>query len=143
MSIRERLGRPGLVAAYVWDYADGMEFLRFFWEEAAALDARAVILDEARRFPLCQPSALASLFQRSGLAEVATDPLHITTEFATFDDYWAPFLSGTGPAPSYVASLDPHGRERLRRRLEQRLQTRSDGVIRLRAGAWAVRGVAN
>ena len=142
-SIRERLRRAGLGAAYVWDYAEGMEFLRFFWEEAVALDVRAVSLDEARRFPLCQPSALAALFETAGLAQVETHALVISTDFSTFDDYWAPFLCGTGPAPSYVASLDPDARELLRGGLAQRLQTRSDGLIRLRARAWAVRGVSN
>jgi len=142
-SFRERLRRAGLCAAYVWDYADGMEFLRYFWEEAVLSDGRAASLDEGRRFPLCQPSALASLFKTAGFAQVETHALEISTDFTTFDDYWAPFLSGTGPAPSYVSTLDPHARELLRGRLEQRLRTRSDEVIRLRARAWAVRGIAN
>ena len=55
-------------AAYVWDYAEGMELLRYFWEEAVASDARAGTLDERSRFPLCQVPALASLFRASGLA---------------------------------------------------------------------------
>ena len=40
-SMRERLRPGGTVAAYVWDYADGMELLRSFWDEAAASDPRA------------------------------------------------------------------------------------------------------
>lgn len=142
-SIRERLRSGGVAAAYVWDYADGMEFLRYFWEEAVALDPRAAPVDEAKRFPLCHPSALAALFQTAGLAGVDTHGLEIPTDFATFDDYWAPFLRGTGPAPSYVASLDPHGRELLKGRLAARLQTPGGGPIRLRARAWAVRGLAH
>jgi SAM-dependent methyltransferase len=141
-SIRERLRRAGTAAAYVWDYAEGMEFLRIFWEEAVALDPRAVTLNEAQRFPLCQTSALASLFRTAGLAQVDTHAMEIPTDFATFDDYWTPFLRGTGPAPSYVASLDPYQREALSGRLKQRLQTRSDGLIRLRARAWGVRGIS-
>lgn len=49
VSMRERLRSAGTAAAYVWHYAKGMEFLRFFWEEAAALDRRAETLDEASR----------------------------------------------------------------------------------------------
>src|SRR4029453_6961310 len=105
-SIRERLSPGGMIAAYVWDYAGGMEFLRFFWDEAVAADPRAASLDEGQRFPLCRASALASLFQEAGLAAGGTDTLEIPTDFASFDDYWTPFLRGTGPAPSYVASLD-------------------------------------
>lgn len=114
-SVRERLRPGGTVAACVWDYAEGMEFLRPFWEEAVASDPRAAPLDEGRRFPLCRTAALASLFRAGGLAQVETEPLEIPTDFVTFDDYWTPFLRGTGPAPSYVASLDPLSRELLRR----------------------------
>ena len=142
-SMRERLRQGGIVAAYVWDYADGMEFLRLFWDEAVTLDPRAAALDERQRFPLCRPGALDSLFRAAGLAQVEAHPLEIPTDFATFDDYWTPFLQGTGPAPSYVASLDPPNRESLRERLQRRLHAPSDGRIRLRARAWAARGVAS
>jgi SAM-dependent methyltransferase len=141
--IRERLRPGGTVAAYVWDYAEGLELLRSFWEEAVASDPRAAALDEGRRFPLCRRPALASLFRAAGLAQVETHPLEMRTDFATFDDYWTPFLRGTGPAPSYVASLDPPGRERLRERLRRRLHAGSDARIHLGARAWAVRGVSN
>ena len=141
-SVRERLRPGGTVASYVWDYAEGMEFLRFFWEEAVASDPRAAAHDEGRRFPLCRTPALASLFRAIGLAQVETAPLEIPTDFVTFEDYWTPFLRGTGPAPSYVAALDPPSRELLRERLRRRLHPGRDGRIRLRARAWAVRGLS-
>ena len=44
-----RVTRPGgLVAAAVWDYGDGMQMLRAFWDEAVAADPAA---DAARRAP--------------------------------------------------------------------------------------------
>src|SRR5574340_1027636 len=89
-SIRDRLRPGGTVAAYVWDYAEGVEFLQSFWEEAAASDASAAALDEGRRFPLCRKTALSSLFQEAGLLEVDTASLEIPTDFASFDDYWTP-----------------------------------------------------
>jgi len=141
-SLRERVREGGILAAYVWDYAGGMEWLRVFWDEATALDPRAAALDEGQRFPLCAAPALAALFRGSGLAQVDTTGLEIPTEFETFDDYWRPFLDGTGPAPSYVVSLDGPSRARLRARLAQRLPAGSGGHIRLRARAWAVRGLA-
>lgn len=142
-SIRQALRPGGTVAAYVWDYAAGMELLRSFWEEAVASDPRAAALDERGRFPLCRAPALASLFRAAGLVQVETHSLEIPTDFATFDDYWTPFLRGTGPAPSYVASLDPQSRELLRERLRRRLHAGSDGRIQLGARAWAARGVSN
>jgi SAM-dependent methyltransferase len=140
-SMRERLRPGGFVAACVWDYAEGMEFLRHFWDEAAALDPRASLLDEGRRFTLCRPETLASSFLAAGLVQVETAPLEVPTEFADFEDYWTPFLRGTGPAPSYVASLDPVSRDSLKKRLRQRLHAAADGRILLRARAWAVRGL--
>jgi SAM-dependent methyltransferase len=142
-SFRERLCPEGTVAAYVWDYEEGMMFLKSFWEEAEALDTRAAALNEGRRFPLCRSNALASLFRDAGLSHVETGSLEIPTSFANFEDFWTPFLRGTGPAPSYVASLDPAARESLRVRLSQRLHAENDPSIRLRARAWAVRGVSS
>ena len=48
-----RVAAPGgVVSAYVWDYAEGMEMLRLFWDVARAIDSGAAALDEAIRFPL-------------------------------------------------------------------------------------------
>ena len=131
----------GVVSACVWDYAGRMEFLRSFWDSAAALDTRAAELDEGRRFPICRPGALKSLFRKRGLAGVVCDAIEIPTRFPTFADFWMPFAGGTGPAPSYVASLDPARREALAKRLERSLPRESDGTISLVAKAWVVRGV--
>jgi SAM-dependent methyltransferase len=137
----ERASRGGVVAAYVWDYGEGMGFLRSFWDEAAALDASAAEHDEGRRFPLCRRDALSALFAEAGLQRVSAEGLEIPTPFPSFEDFWAPFLRGTGPAPSYVASLSHEGRDRLQKRLAGRLRPDGDGIIRLKARAWAVRGL--
>jgi SAM-dependent methyltransferase len=137
-AMRDRLGPGGVVAAYVWDYGEGLTFLRHFWDEATAADPRAATLDEGGRFPLCQPTALAALFREAGLQAVQTSALEIATDFSDFDDFWSPFLGGTGPAPSYVASLAPAQQQALKERLRRRLP---DGPISLPARAWAVRGL--
>ncbi len=69
----------GTVAAYVWDYADGMEFLRLFWDAAIELDPAAAILDEGARFPHCRPDALTAAFREAGLGNVAVTPIDIDT----------------------------------------------------------------
>ena len=130
------------VAAYVWDYADGMQLLRRFWDAAVALDPAAAALDEARRFPLCRPDALARLFADAGLREVDGCTIEVPTRFVDFDhDLWPPFLGGQGPAPAYVAGLDAAARDRLRDALRERLPVATDGSITLVARAWAVRGL--
>jgi SAM-dependent methyltransferase len=133
----------GIVSACVWDYAGRMEFLRRFWDAVAVLNASATKLDEGRRFPTCRPDALESLFREGGLADVVCDSIDITTRFSSFGDFWKPLLGGTGPAPSYVASLDPPQREALATRLERSLPREPDGAITLKARAWVVRGVAS
>ncbi len=130
----------GLVAAYVWDYAAGMEMLRTFWDGAIALDPTAADLDEARRFPLCAEGALATAFADAGLTRVAETTLRTTTAFRSFDDFWAPFLSGQGPAPSYVAGLEPGHRSALEEDLRGRLRAGPAGEITMSAAARAVQG---
>jgi SAM-dependent methyltransferase len=128
------------LSACVWDYGEGMELLRRFWDAAAAVDPAARALDEGNRFPLCRSDALTALFRGSGLADVRCEPIEIPTPFANFDDYWRPMLGGTGPAPSYVASLDPERRALLARKLAETLPREAGGTIALTARAWAVRG---
>lgn len=128
----------GTIAAYIWDYADKMEAMRYFWDAAARLNPEAALLDEGVRFPLARPEALAKLFA-AGLSHVETTAIDIPTPFVDFDDYWRPFLGGQGSAPTYVASLTESTRERLRDDLSARLPAAADGSIMLNARAWAVR----
>jgi SAM-dependent methyltransferase len=135
-----RVARPGaVVAAYVWDYAGGMQMLRAFWDAAVRLDPAAAELDEAVRFPLCHPDRLSALFASAGLGEIATRELVVPTVFADFDDYWTPFLSGQGPAPGYCASLSGAALGLLRDELRAALAP-DGGAIELSARAWTVRG---
>lgn len=137
-----RVARPGgMVAAYVWDYADGMQMIRLFWDAAAALDPRSRELDEGRRFPLCRPEPLTDLFRRAGLEGVEVRAIEVPTVFRDFDDYWSPFLGGQAPAPGYAMSLSEERRAALRERIRASLPTDSQGRHNLVARAWAVRGV--
>jgi SAM-dependent methyltransferase len=140
--LRQRLRPGGAVAACVWDYAGAMEFLRVFWDAATAVDGRAATLDEGRRFPLCSAQALHALFDAAGLSQVETGAIEIETRFAGFEDYWEPFLRGTGPAPAFVAGLEPPARDDLRERLRRSLPAAAGGAIHRRARAWSVRGVS-
>jgi SAM-dependent methyltransferase len=139
--MRRAVRGGGIVAAYVWDYADGMQLLRRFWDAAAALDPAASELDEGRRFPLCRREALRSLLNDVGLEQTEVRAVDVPTIFKNFDDYWSPFLGGQGPAPGYCVSLSDDRRARLRNHLQATLPVASDGTIHLKARAFAVRGV--
>jgi SAM-dependent methyltransferase len=137
-----RVTKPGgIVAAYVWDYAEGMQMLRYFWESAVSLDEYAAKLDEGTRFPLCQQNELAKLFQYSGLFDVQARAIEKPMRFANFDNYWRPFLGGVGPAPSYVKGLAESQQHSLQEQLRAALPISEDGSILLSGRVWAVCGV--
>lgn len=129
----------GTIGAYVWDYAGKMELMRHFWDAAVELNPDAAKMDEGARFPMCRPQALTELFVSAGLRAVEVTAIDITTPFASFEDYWRPFLGGQGPAPAYAMALDETARARLRDRIRERMPLQADGSISLIARAWAVR----
>lgn len=131
----------GTVAAYVWDYAGKMEFLRYFWDAAVELDSDAKLLHEGSRFPLCQAEPLQQLWQSTGFNDVSVDTLDIPTIFPSFDAYWQPFTLGNFPAPQYAMSLDETRLNRLRDLLQKNVPVAADGSIHLAARVWAVRGI--
>ena len=137
----KRVTKPkGTVAAAVWDYGDGMEMLRIFWDEAVALQPATAAKDE-RNMPFCRRGELAVLWREQGLEDVVEEGLTIETRFVSFDDFWNPFLDKQGPAGAYTASLAAADREALRLRLRKRLVgDGSDKPITMHARAWAVRG---
>ena len=131
----------GTIGAYVWDYSGKMEAMRLFWDAAVELDPAAAQLAEGLRFPLCRPDALVDLFTGAGLESAEATAIDIDTPFASFEDYWQPFLGGQGPGPAYLMSLSESARVRVRETIRARVPTRSDGSLPLVARAWAVRGI--
>ena len=130
----------GEIAASVWDYAGEMTMLRAFWDAAVELDpGRAESQDEGIRMPYCEPAALARLFNEAGLIEVSTDAIVVRAGYEDFEDLWAPFTAGVGPAGAYCASLPDAEREALKNSYRGRLGS-PDGPFELSARAWLARG---
>ena len=126
-----RVTKPGgVVAACVWDFRGGLTFLRVLGDTAAALDPGGVAF-RAKQFsaPFTGPGELAAAWTRLGLGEVEQAALTIRMEFASFADYWEPWLGGQGTVGAYVAGLDAY------------LAGGEDGPRSFAATAWAVRGV--
>lgn len=131
----------GRVGAYVWDYAGGMQMMRYFWDAATDLNPAARDRDEGARFAdIASMKGLGSLFDVAGLSDVRTRSIDVPMIFRDFDDYWTPYLSGQGPSSGYCMSLDDGARSELRELLHVRLPVKTDGTIRLTARAWAVQG---
>ncbi|MGH3011071.1 MAG: class I SAM-dependent methyltransferase [Gaiellaceae bacterium] len=138
-----RVTRPGgVVGASVWDYPGEMTLLRVFWEAAAALDADgAEAADERTQMRLGHTGELGQLWRRAGLDEVEEGEIVVSAEYEGFDDLWAPFTLGVGPAGRYAACLDPEGRDALEDEFRRRLAA-PDGAFRLSARAWFAIGGA-
>lgn len=114
-----RVVRPGgTVAACVWDFADGMEMLRHFWDAALSIDPDAP--DEARVLRFGRPGEIAELFSGAGLEDVVESMLRVESTYASFDELWNGFLAGVGPAGAYCVALGDEHRERLRAALFDR-----------------------
>lgn len=136
-----RVTRPqGIVSACVWDYDAGMQMLRFFWDEAIALDPAIEPKDE-RHMKLSRQGQLGDLWRRAALINIKEQPLEIDQAYVSFDDYWDPFTRGAGPGGAFVVSLSEDRRRQLEARMRKRLLgDRQDGPFTLKARAWCVRG---
>jgi SAM-dependent methyltransferase len=136
-----RVTRPqGIISACVWDYDQGMQMLRFFWDEAIALDPAIEPKDE-RHMKLSHQGQLGDLWKKAGLINVKEEPLAVDQAYSSFNDYWEPFTKGAGPGGAYVVSLPEDRRRQLEARIRKRLLgDRTDGPFALKAKAWCVRG---
>jgi SAM-dependent methyltransferase len=138
-----RVARPGAtVGATVWDVRGGLVAGRIFFDAAAALDPGGNER-RARNYtrPMTRPGELAKAWHTVGFTNVRDTELTIRMEFASFDDYWAPYLGKDGPGPEYMATLDAAQRERLRDLVRASyLDGEADGPRSYAATAWAVKG---
>ena len=136
-----RVTKPGgTVAGSVWDYSGEMTMLRAFWDTAVELDLdRAWAFDEATRFPGCTPHHLPNLWAAAGLRDATADEIVVTAHYDDFEDLWAPFTTGVGPAGEYCASLPEADRETLAQAFHRRLGSPA-GPFELSARAWLAVG---
>jgi SAM-dependent methyltransferase len=128
--------RGGVVAACVWDHGGGQGPLSLFWQAARELDP--AVHDESQLAGV-RAGHLTALFEAAGLREVEETTLTAALEHASFEEWWAPFSSGVGPAGSYVAGLEASRRAELREHCRAMLPFAPFVVT---ARAWATRGLA-
>ncbi len=108
-----RVLRPaGTVAACVWDFAEGMQMLRHFWDAALTVDPDAP--DEARTLRFSREGEITQLFEAAGFHKLSETTLTVTSTYADFDELWSGFLAGIGPAGAYCLGLPEQTRAELR-----------------------------
>lgn len=126
----------GVVAACVWDHGGHEGPLHKFWEAARQIDPK---VDDESRLPGVRQGQLGDYFRQAGLDQVTESSLRLAVEHRSFEEWWEPFTLGVGPAGTFVASLEPTYRARLR---EQCRKMVSEFPFTVRGRAWAARGVA-
>ncbi|OMH25139.1 SAM-dependent methyltransferase [Tersicoccus phoenicis] len=132
-----RVLRPGgTVAACVWDFAQGMEMLRLFWDAALAVDPDAP--DEARTLRFGREGELTDLFTTAGLVDVAETTLEVSSEYRDLEELWSGFEAGIGPAGAYLVRLPDTLRSAMREEFADRLRARVGGTD----GPFALEGTA-
>ncbi len=128
-----RVVKPGgAIAACVWDFEGGMEMLRVFWDAALDVDPHAP--DEARVMPYGRPGEITCWMEVAGLTAIEETTLHVASTYRDFDELWAGFLVGVGPAGAYCVGQDADRRAAIRQTLFDRLGAPA-GEIQLGAAA--------
>jgi SAM-dependent methyltransferase len=129
-----RVTRPGgVIAACVWDHAGGRGPLSTFWTAVRDLDPSA--RDESG-LAGAREGHLGDLARQAGLVDVEESRIGVEVGFPGFEEWWAPYTMGVGPAGEYVAGLDEPRRTALRERCAELLP---DPPFTVSASAWCVR----
>ncbi len=132
-----RVTRPGgVVAACVWDYYGRTSPLSAFWTALEELDPAA---ENESYLAGAREGHLGELFRDAEIADVQESSLSVGVEFATFEEWWAPYELGVGPAGAYVAKLDNARRDALRELCRARTP---QAPFTITGRAWAARGSA-
>ena len=141
LSEMKRVAKPkGIITAYVWEYPERMDFLRYFWDTVFQVDPESLKLKEGIHFPVCNAESLSASFREAGLIDIATNIIVIDTDFICFDDYWTPFFGGQGPAAGYLVSLSNELQTEIKIQVRSKLPFEADGSIKMNAKALAIRG---
>lgn len=138
-----RVVRPGgVAAATVWDNFGGQPAIRMFWDTVAAIEPRALERRNASLIrPMTRAGELGSAFAKAGFTDIAETMLTIQMEFANFDDYWTPMLTGQGTHAEFLASLPDTTRDAIIAAVRTGyLCGHADGPRSFVSTAWAVRG---
>jgi hypothetical protein len=120
-----------------------MPTTRIFWDTVVALEPAA---NERRAKTLLrlmtQPGELKDVFAKAGFVGISDTVLTIRMDFANFDDYWNPLITGQGNLEEYVASMPKHTREQVQSGVRAAyFCNRPDGPRSFAGVAWPVSGI--
>ncbi len=132
-----RATRPGgVLGACVWDHGGDRGPLVTFWRAARDLDP--TVRDESG-LAGTREGHLVELASAAGWTDLHARVLTVVLPMASFEEWWAPFTLGVGPAGAHVAGLSEPDRAALRARCEELMPAPPCTV---EASAWCVTGLA-
>lgn len=130
--------RGGLVAGYVWDFAEDLSpsgplrrAMRRF-----GVDVPAVPGSDASRL-----DALRALFVDAGLEQVETRTFDVCLAYVDFDDFWQAQTPSYAPTTKLIAAMKEAERTRLKRAVQAELPGGPNGSIEYCARANAVKAL--
>lgn len=132
-----RVARPaGLVAAYVWDFAEELSPsapLRRALRRLGA-DVPGIPGTEASRL-----EALRALFLEAGLEQIETRTVDVCLAYADFTDFWESQTPDYQPTTKIIAQMKPSERTRLMHAVQAALPAGPNGSIEYCARANAIK----
>jgi SAM-dependent methyltransferase len=131
-----RVVRPGGVVAASTFAAEGFAPTHAFWEAARQIDPET---PDQEHPPFSHQGEIVELWEGAGVVEIEGETIEIEARYANFDDYWAPFVAGIGPAAEYLRAQPVPRRETIREACFEMLGNRNVGFT-LRAQVLAVKG---
>jgi SAM-dependent methyltransferase len=132
-----RVAQPdGRVAACVWDHGGDGGPLSPFWRAARDLDPDAP--DETAMAGV-REGHLVELSRAAGLTDIESSTLVVRVGFASFEQWWEPFLLGVGQVGAYLSQLDERHLAALRDHCAEVMPT---APFTVEASAWCVVGRA-
>jgi SAM-dependent methyltransferase len=130
-----RVTRPGgVVAASAWDIGGGRAPFSPYWRAVRELDGDA--RDESARVGIHE-GELAGLLEAAGLHDVVAAAHPVAVAHDSFEEWWAPFTLGVGPAGAYLQGLSEEQRVQVRERCRELM---GPPPIAMTAVAWAAAG---
>ncbi len=128
--------RGGIVAGYVWDFA---EELSPSWPLRRCVHLLSSDLPPIPGTADSSSAALALLFEQAGFGEVVSRSIVVTLEYSDFDDFWSAQTPAYSPTTKIIAAMSADQREALKELVKAQLPSRPDGIVEYSARANAVK----
>ena len=140
LSEMRRVARPrGLIAGCVWDFAAE---LSPSWPLRLGMRRAGAVVPQVPGTKDSSLGALASLFRKVGLDEIATTSVDVTVAFADFDEFWHAQTPRYAPTTKIINAITNSDRARLMEVIRAELPVLPDGRIAYSARANAVKARA-